>query len=311
MSANMSVNIGGVEIDPAIMNAAGPLCITEEELLAISNSDSGAVVTKSMTLDEREGNPEPRYFSDELGSINSTGLSNLGYKQYADVIKRVKEKTEKPVIATMAGIKYGDFHVMASEMNKVADIIEVNLSCPNIVGKPQIGYDFETSEKLLSELREIITKPMTVKLPPYLDGVFRKQMADILLKSEVDGVTLINSVGHSLIVDGEKEITSIKPNKGLGGLGGKYIKPIALGNIWGFYNLLDDKIPIIGVGGIYSGMDAYEHFLAGASAVQIGTAFQEEGTEVFARVKKELEDIMRRKGVSDIKEKIGKLKVMR
>lgn len=306
----LKAKIGNVEISPGIMNASGPRCITEDELMSLANSEAGAIVTKSMTLKSREGNPLPRYFADKLGTINSTGLANLGYQSYEKIIPRIREKTHKPVIASIAGLKYNHFHTMARAMDKVADVVEVNLSCPNVIGKPQIGYDFETSDKLLGEMREIITVPMTVKLPPYLDHALRQKMADILLKNDVDGVTLINSIGHSLIIDIDKEQTSIKPNNGLGGLGGKYIKPVALGNIWGFYRLFQGKIPIIGVGGIYSGADAYEHFLAGASAVQIGSAYQEENISVFARVKKELLEIMQRKGVSSIHEKIGKLKVI-
>lgn len=316
----MSCKIGNVEINPCIMNASGPRCITEDELNEIANSESGAIVTKTMTLESRKGNPEPRYFADDLGSINSSGLPNLGYKEYSRIISKLKSKMaknkisksklSKPIIASISGMKYEDFSIICKELSKVADIIEVNLSCPNLVGKPQIAYDFETSEKLLEELRSIIKVPMTVKLPPYLDTAYRKQMADILLKSKVDGITLINSIGHTLIIDPDKEETVIKPNNGLGGLGGKYIKPVALGNIWGFYSFIGKKIPIIGVGGIYSGKDAYEHILAGASAVQIATAYQEEGTEVFSRVKQELEQILRDKNVRDIKDKIGKLKIL-
>ncbi len=308
--------IGNVEINPCIMNASGPRCITEDELSDIANSSSGAVVTKTMTLESRTGNQEPRYFADDLGSINSSGLPNLGYKEYSSIILKLKKKMKdkkilgKPIIASISGMKYQDFSVMAKEMNKSADIIEVNLSCPNLVGKPQIAYDFETSEKLLGELRSIIQVPMTVKLPPYLDTVYRKKMSDILLKNKVDGITLINSIGHTLIIDSDKEETVIKPNNGLGGLGGKYIKPVALGNIWGFYSFIGKRIPIIGVGGIYSGKDAYEHILAGASAVQIGTAYQEQGTQVFSRVKKELEIVLKEKKVKNIQDKVGKLKML-
>ena len=151
-----------------------------------------------------------------------------------EIKPKIRGKKPKPIIASISGTKYDDFSMMAREMSKIADIVEVNLSCPNVIGKPQIAYDFETSEKLLAELRSVIKVPMTVKLPPYLDTVHRKQMSDILLKSKVDGITLINSIGHTLIIDSNKEESVIKPNHGLGGLGGKYIKPVALGTIWGF-----------------------------------------------------------------------------
>jgi len=290
------------------MNASGPLCTTYEELSKIGKSSSGAISLKSATIEPRDGNPGPRYFENNFISINSMGLPNPGYKKLAEMILKLKE-FNKPIIASISGFSKEDYLEMVKEFDsKGADILELNLSCPNIVGKPQAGYNFEYSKEVLEAARAITNKPIAVKLPPYLDLVHQKQIAKILINAKVDFAVLINSVGNCLVVDAEKEEAVIKPKKGLGGLGGKYIKPIALGNVFGFYQLLKNKVKIIGVGGINTGKDAFEFILAGADMVQIATAYAREGADAFNRISKELEQIMISKGYKSLDDFRGKLK---
>lgn len=293
-----------------IMNASGPLCTSENELFAIGQSASCALVTKSMTLAPRAGNDRPKYFESEFGSINSNGLENPGFEKYCELIPRLKE-FHKPVVASCVGFKAEEFEVMLKALDFAgADIIEANLSCPNIPGKPQVAYDLDTAEEYLKALRAATTKPIWIKLPPYLEEVHRSEMAKLLLKHRIDGVVLVNSVGNALWVDPAREQAVIKPKSGLGGLGGKFIKPVALGNVWSFFRELRDRIPIIGVGGVYSGADAFEFFLCGAQLVQVGSAFKREGTGIFARLNSELEMLMQKKGYSHVDDFRGKLKVV-
>lgn len=300
----------GVMFKSRIMNASGPLCTTETELESIGKSGSGAIVIKTATFEPRRGNEPPKYFEDSLGSINSNGLENLGYKKYCEIIPRLK-KFQKPVIMSLLGFNLDEFEQMVKEADKAgADVIEANLSCPNLPGKPQVAYDFEQSDKYLSRLRASTDKPLWIKLPPYLEVVHRKEMAALLLKNKIDGATLINSVGNSLIVDIEKEQTVIKPNSGLGGVGGKYAKPLALGNVHTFFQELGDKIPIIGAGGIYSGTDAFEFFLCGARILQVGTAYKSRGPGVFEQIGKELKSILDKKGYLEVDDAVGKLKIV-
>lgn len=303
----LRTNIVGIKLNPCIMNASGPRCTTVEELEKLGESKAGAIVVKTATFEAREGNPKPRYYETSLGSINSMGLPNLGYKKYAEIIPKLKEKFGKPIIASIAGLQPDHFPIILKELEKHADLVEVNLSCPNIIGKPQIAYDFEMSEKILDELVNISNKPFGVKLPPYFDPVYHKQMAEILKKINPAYIACINSPGSTLIIDYETEKIVIKPK--FGGLGGNYIKPIALGNIRRFYELLEGKIPIIGVGGITSGTDIFEHLLVGASAVQVGTQYMREGAAVFERLEKELEEVLRSKGYSSVEEVVGKAKI--
>ena len=259
--------------------------MTRVELMALGRSRAGAIVTKSMTLEPRIGNPEPRYYGFSGGSINSMGLPNLGYRAYAELMPELKQ-FGKPVIASIAGLCEDDFLTMARAINQAQpDLIEVNLSCPNIPGKPQIAYDPVDSERLLKRVRPLITVPMGVKLPPYFDPAHHAVMAEVIRRCGVDYLNLINSVGNGLVVDPKRETPVIKPKGGFGGLGGALIKPVALANVRAFWKLLEGRIPVIGTGGVVQGGDAFEHVLCGASAVQVGTALVEEGVAVFERLR--------------------------
>jgi dihydroorotate dehydrogenase (fumarate) len=305
---DLSTTIAGVHFPSCFMNASGALCVTREELMALGRSRAGAIVTKSMTVEAREGNPSPRYYEFPGGSINSMGLPNLGYKVYAELIPELKQ-CGKPVIASVAGLCEDDFPTIAKVINASGpDLIEVNLSCPNIPGKPQIGYDAETSERLLKRLRKVISVPMGVKLPPYFDPAHHKVMGEVIGRCGVDFVNLINSVGNGLVVDPERETAVIKPKGGFGGLGGSIIKPVALANVRAFWKIFQGRIPIIGTGGVMDGVDAFEHFLCGASAVQIGTVLVEEGIEVFGRLEMELAAQLTKKGYRTPADCRGKLK---
>lgn len=305
---DLSTTIAGIKFPSCFMNASGALCVTREELMALGRSRAGAIVTKSMTIEARQGNPAPRYYGFPGGSINSMGLPNLGYKAYAELIPELKQ-LGKPVIASVAGLCEDDFPTIARVINEAQpDLIEVNLSCPNIPGKPQIGYDAEASERLMRRVRKVITVPMGVKLPPYFDPAHHKLMGDVIGRCGVDFLNLINSVGNGLVVDPETETVVIKPKGGFGGLGGTIIKPVALANVRAFWKHFEGRMPIIGTGGVMNGGDAFEHVLCGASAVQIGTALVEEGVEVFARLEQELAACLEKKGYKSVADCRGKLK---
>ena len=305
---DLSTTIAGVKFPTCFMNASGALCMTREELLALGRSRAGAIVTKSMTVEARAGNPEPRYYGFPGGSINSMGLPNLGYRAYAELIPELRQ-FGKPVIASIAGLCEEDFLTMARVIDQARpDLIEVNLSCPNIPGKPQIAYDPVDSERLLKRVRPLITVPMGVKLPPYFDPAHHAVMAEVIGRCGVDYLNLINSVGNGLVIDPMRETPVIKPKGGFGGLGGSLIKPVALANVRAFWKLLEGRIPIIGTGGVVQGIDAFEHALCGASAVQVGTVLVEEGVGVFERLERELAAELAARGGRSFQEYRGKVR---
>ncbi len=297
----------------AVFNASGPHCTTLEELERIAQSEADYVVMKSCTLEPREGNPEPRYHAFEGGSINSMGLPNLGYEKYIEFSHILTTKYGKPIIASIVGMKPEDFPtiVEAFESRGAAKALEINLSCPNVVGKAQIGYDFSDSRDILEKVCKYKKNTaFGVKLPPYFDFAHYEAMAAVLRDFPIDFITCVNSVGNTLVLDPVTNRPVIKPKGGFGGLGGAMIKPIALANVRKFYELLGDTIQVVGCGGIVNGIDAYEYSLCGASAVQIGTEYDREGNSVFGRVKAEANEYAMTQGWGSIEEAKGKLEVL-
>jgi dihydroorotate dehydrogenase (fumarate) len=307
---DISTNLLEVNFDSCIINAAGPNNSTFKELELIGKSDSSAIMMKSCTLEQRKGNEEPRYARLSLGAIQCMGLPNLGYKKYIEFAPKLK-KYNKPIIASISGLCVENYVKMVKAFqDSEVDLIEVNLSCPNIEGKSLVGYDPEQTENILNKISFLGKKPLGLKLPAYLNESNQKKIAELILKNNISFISTINSVGNSLIIDSEKETPLIKPRGGIGGLCGEYIKPIALGNVNGFYKLLKDKVFIFGVGGVKTGKDVFEFLLAGADAVQVATTFEKENFNCFRRLNQELKEIMIKKQYKTISEIKGNLKLL-
>lgn len=298
--------------DNPLMNASGVHCMTGSELDELAASKAGALITKSATLAERAGNPEPRYADVPLGSINSMGLPNHGVAYYLDYALNYQENYDAPLFFSVAGTSVQE---NIDLLQKVQDsgfsgITELNLSCPNVPGKPQVAYDFPLTEDILTRVFSFFTKPLGVKLPPYFDMAHFDQMAAILNKFPLVYVNSINSIGNGLYIDEASDEVVIRPKGGFGGIGGEYVKPTALANVRAFYTRLKPEIKIIGTGGILTGQDAYEHLLCGATMLQVGTQLHKEGPAVFERIAGELEAIMEQKGYRTIDEFRGQLKTI-
>ena len=300
--------LGGFEFDNCLMNAAGVWCMTKEELEGVKDSVAGTFVTKTATLEYREGNPEPRYQNVPLGSINSMGLPNQGLDYYLDYLLELQEsEPERTFVLSLVGMSPDETHTILKKVegSDFKGLVELNLSCPNVPGKPQIAYDFEMTEKILSDVFQYFTKPLGVKLPPYFDIVHFDQAADVFNQFPLRFVNCVNSIGNGLYIEDESVV--IKPKNGFGGIGGEYIKPTALANVHAFYQRLKPEIQIIGTGGVLTGRDAFEHILCGASMVQLGTTLQKEGLVAFQRITDELKAIMVEKGYETLDDFRGKL----
>ena len=301
-------SIAGFDFDNCLMNAAGVWCMTKEELEGVKDSAAGTFVTKTATLEYRAGNPEPRYKNVPLGSINSMGLPNNGLDYYLEYLLDLQEsEPNRTFILSLVGLSPDETHEILKtvEASDYKGLVELNLSCPNVPGKPQIAYDFETTETILREVFSYFTKPLGIKLPPYFDMVHFDQAAAIYNQFPLAFVNCVNSIGNGLYI--EDETVAIKPKNGFGGLGGEYIKPTALANVHAFYQRLKPEIQIIGTGGVLTGRDAFEHILCGASMVQVGTTLQKEGLAAFDRITQELQAIMAEKGYEPIDDFRGKL----
>lgn len=316
---DLSVTIGGtIFLQTPIYNASGVWCTTDKELQAVlDNPFSGAVITKSCTILQREGNPKPRYSSFmTTSSINSMGLPNKGLDYYVDTARYLNPI--KPYFISIAGLTQAENLQMLSvlqhdSITAEAPIsgVELNLSCPNLPGKPQIGYDFDAMDETLRCSFEMFDRlPLGVKLPPYFDPIHFDMASDILRHyPELKWVTCINSIGNGLVVDPINEVTLIHPKDGLGGIGGAVVKSTALANVRNFRKRLPITVDVIGCGGIVRGTDVFEHILCGATAVQVGTALAENGIGIFQSLTTELIQFMKIKGYKSLVDFRGKLKI--
>lgn len=302
-------HIGEFKFENCIMNASGVHCQTALELDELNQSKAGTFVTKSATLEPREGNSSPRVWSIPSGTINSMGLPNLGIDYYLAYLEKTKrDYPEKNYILSVTGLSEEDIHQLLEKVqaSSFTGLTELNLSCPNVVGKPQIGYDFDAIDRILKQVFVYFEQPLGVKLPPYFDLVHFDQVADILNQYPLTFINTVNSIGNGLAI--EDETVTIKPKNGFGGVGGLYIKPTALANVHAFYQRVHPSITIIGTGGVKTGRDIFEHILCGASMVQVGSALFHEGPNIFERLTKELEVIMDEKGYTSIEDFKGTLK---
>jgi len=338
-------------INPLI-NASGVKCMQSSQLDELTSCNIGSIVTKTCTPLQRQGNSEPRYYEpkNHLLTINSMGLPNEGVQYYLDYYKKNSASLQlscKGRFLSLGGLSINenlnmlDIIYQNPENLTHLDAIEVNLSCPNIVGKSQLGYDFQNLESYLRiiftkietleetllvdmiknlepgkpELKEKVDTKYKVligcKLPPYFDMCHFQVIADILSKfPRLDYINCINSIGNGLVIDSNTEKVVIKPKNGFGGLGGKVIKPTALANVHQFYRLLGDKVKIIGCGGVSNGDDLFQMILAGATLVAVGSQMMIKGVKCIDKILRELEDIMKKKGYSTLDDFRGKLQYL-
>ena len=294
-----------------IYNASGVLCRTADELLGTFLSNSGAAISKSCTLNERKGNPGNSYWENDNISINSKGLPNYGYKYYCDIIKEFQME-HKHCFLSIANISNDETHTILSNISKMEHIKypEINVSCPNIPGKEQMAYNLNELNYFLDKIVSTsYNKPYGLKLPPFFDPVHIKDITELIKQyPNIKYLTCINSVGNALDVDLNNNCGLIDPKNGLGGLGGDFILPVALSNVYQFKQNLPE-LDIIGCGGVKTGKDVFKHILVGASMVQIGTTLNREGYICINRILSELKNEMIKHKYFSIDEFKGKYNV--
>ena len=269
--ANLEVNLGRLRLKNPVMAASGTFACGEEASAFFDINKLGAIVTKTITLKPREGNPPPRIVETPSGMLNSIGLENKGLKGFLMDKIPYLEKLKAPVIASIAGETKSEFRRLAEGLSPLACVkaLEINLSCPNIVHKGTrfklIGQDEKAVFGIISEIRRVTKKTLIAKLSPNVTDI--AVIARAAEEAGADSISLVNTFFGMAV-----EVDSKTPKLGnvFGGLSGPGIKPMAIKCVWDVYNAV--KVPIIGIGGIMNSNDAVEFIICGASAIQIGTA---------------------------------------
>jgi dihydroorotate dehydrogenase (fumarate) len=322
---SLETSVGGIPLSTCVYNASGPRTGSAAALAKIAASSAGAILTKSATVVAQTGNPQPRtwHSADNMASMNSEGLPNSGIDYYIDKAT-ISETMDgcvigtklKPYLVSISGKTLADNLDMLDRISKVqADgniaSVELNLACPNVIGKPIIAYDFDQMRDILKAIASRGYKfVLGLKLPPYLDSKHLQEAAGIIneYSTMIRYVVCINTIGNALSVDEVSEAPFIASNNGLAGLSGPAVKYTALANVRQMREQLKEEIDVVGVGGIETGTDAFLFLLCGATAVQVGTCHWKEGPKCFDRICNELQQVLHEKGYSSAKDCIGKIK---
>ena len=266
---NEIIQLGkGLTLKNPVMTASGTFGYGEEYADFIDLSKLGGILVKGTTLNHREGNPYPRMAETPSGMLNAVGLQNKGIDYFVETIyPRIKD-IDTNMIVNVSGSTIEDYCAVAEKVNALENIpaIELNVSCPNVKqGGMAFGVTTSGIEQVVSAVRKVYDKHLIVKLSPNVTSI-----ADLALAAEASGadsVSLINTL-LGMAIDAEKRRPKLSTVTG--GLSGACVKPIALRMVWQVAKAV--KIPVIGLGGISSATDAVEFLLAGASAIEIGTA---------------------------------------
>ncbi|WP_321480294.1 dihydroorotate dehydrogenase [uncultured Bacteroides sp.] len=302
--ADLSVNIGELLMKNPIMTASGTFGYGEEFEDFIDIERIGGIIVKGTTLHKREGNPYPRMAETPSGMLNAVGLQNKGVQYFADHIYPRIKSLDTNIIVNVSGSTISDYVKTAEIINELDKIsaIELNISCPNVKeGGMAFGVTTSGACSVVKAVREAYKKTLIVKLSPNVTDI--TEIARSAEDSGADSVSLINTLlGMAIDAERRKPILSTIT----GGLSGPAVKPIALRMVWQVAQVV--KIPVIGIGGIMDWKDAIEFILAGASAVQIGTAnFIDPAATI--KIEDGIKEYLNRHNISSIKDLIGALEV--
>ena len=302
--ADLSVNIGKLNMANPVMTASGPFGYGLEFEDFVDLEKIGGIIVKGTTLHHREGNPYPRMAETPMGMLNAVGLQNKGVHYFVESIYPKIKDIKTNMIVNVSGSQIEDYAETARIINELENIpaIELNISCPNVKqGGMAFGVTAKGAEEVVKAVRDVYKKTLIVKLSPNVTDI--TEIARAAEGAGADSVSLINTLlGMAINAEKRKPVLSTIT----GGMSGAAVKPIALRMVWQVAKAV--KIPVIGLGGIMNWRDAVEFMLAGATAIQIGTAnFIDPAITV--KVAEGINDYLERHGYSSVRDIIGALEV--
>lgn len=266
--ANLKVNIGELKLKNPVMTASGTFGYGVEFQDFINLSDLGGIIVKGTTLEHREGNDYPRMAETASGMLNCVGLQNKGVDYFCKHIYPEIKDIDTNMIVNVSGSTIENYTECAARINELENIpaIELNISCPNVKqGGMAFGVTADGAASVVKAVRNVYDKTLIVKLSPNVTDV--TEIARAVEAEGADSVSLINTLmGMAIDIEKRKSMLSI----GTGGLSGPAVKPVAVRMVWQVAKAVN--IPVVGLGGISSATDAIEFFMAGATAIEIGTA---------------------------------------
>jgi len=300
----MSVKIAGITLRNPVMTASGTFGYGEEFSRYMDLESIGAIITKGLSLPPKAGNPMPRIVETPGGMLNAIGLQNVGIDAFIKEKVPFLRRVNTPVIVNFFGTTLEEYAELAGRLDTVPEVagIEVNISCPNVKqGGIVFGTDPKAAYAVVKAVRDATIKPVIVKLSPNVTDIV--EMATACAEADADALSLINTI-TGMAVDPRTRRPALANLTG--GLSGPAIKPIALRMVWQVARAVN--LPVIGIGGIVSATDAVEFLLAGATAVQVGTAnfMTPDASQTIAQG---LENYLRENEIADVKELIGGLRV--
>ena len=294
--SDLRVNVCGIEMAGPVVAASGTFGFGMEYADICDMSRIGGISGKGLTLHGQPGNLGERLWETPSGIINSIGLQNPGVQHFIDVELPEMRKLGPSVWANLGGHSIEEYVEGAAMLSASdVDIVELNISCPNVkAGGMAYGVKAESAREVVSEVRKVCTKPLVVKLSPQAEDM--AAMCRAVEAAGADGISLINTL-QACAIDIEKRRPVF--NNIFAGLSGPAIKPVALRMVWQAVGAVN--IPVIGLGGIATGMDAIEFIMAGAAAVQVGAASFADPA-ACSRVTEEMEIWMDSHGVKNLDE---------
>jgi dihydroorotate dehydrogenase (NAD+) catalytic subunit len=299
---DLSVEIAGIKMRNPVMTASGTFGYGEEYSTYLDLESIGGIVTKGLSLKPKAGNPMPRIIETPGGMLNAIGLQNVGIDSFIEDKLSFLRKVKTPVIVNFFGNTEDEYAEMAEKLDVIPEVagLEMNISCPNVKqGGIAFGSRPEAAYSVVKAVRESTIKPVIVKLSPNVTDIV--EMARACEEAEADALSLINTLTGMAI-----DLRTRRPVLAniTGGFSGPAIKPIALRMVWQVAKAVD--IPVIGIGGITSATDALEFMLAGATAVQVGTAnFITPG--IAGKIAADMERYLAENKIADVNELIGAL----
>jgi len=289
-SPDISVDLLGMRLESPLLLASGVLGETGPSLLSVLDAGAAGVVTKSIGTEPREGHPNPTVVTLGPSMMNAMGLPNPGVEAFVEELEWLRQRTDRPVIVSVFGSGPEEYVRVAAGVAPLADAIELNLSCPHAKGYgAEIGSDPEVLEQVVRAVTGVVDIPVLAKLTPNTSDIVSLALA--AQRGGASGLVAINTL-KGMVVDVEMGVPALANS--YGGLSGEAIRAVGVRCVHEIANRVD--LPVIGVGGVSTAKDALEYLMAGASAVQVGTAIRSIGPGVFARIAEDLEQWLNQRG---------------